>query len=325
MKLSVIYLAGFLALNACAQSSLQPIRTIPLPDFAGRIDHMAVDTQGHRLFVAALGNNTVEIVDFESGKQLHTISGCSEPQGLAFVPKSNLLFVANGGSDEIKIFDAGKFQLLKTIGSLSDADNVRYDANSNRVYVGFGSGALGAIDPATQTQTASIPLDAHPESFQLEQNGNRIFVNVPNAHSVAVVNRGQKSVVAKWPLESARANFPMALDEANHRLFVGCRSPAQMLVLDTTNGKIVAQMEIPGDTDDIFYDAALKRIYVSGGEGFVSVIVQQNADSYAELEKIPTARGARTSFFIPGKDIFCLAVPRRGNNSAEIRVFKVQP
>jgi DNA-binding beta-propeller fold protein YncE len=327
MKPLAILLVYFFVLTAGAQqkTALKLVRTIPLPDVAGRIDHMAADTQRHRLFVAALGNNTVEVVDYENGKRLHTITGCSEPQGVVFLPKLNQLFVANGGSYELKIFDGEKFQLLKTIGSLSDADNARYDAANNRVYVGFGSGALGVFDPANKTQAASIPLDGHPESFQIEQNGNRIFVNVPGHRSIIVVDRAQKTVVAKWPLESAHSNFPMTLDEADHRLFIGCRSPARMLVLDTTTGKTVAQIEISGDVDDLFYDAARKRIYVSGGEGFVSIIAQKSTDSYIELEKIPMARGARTSFFIPEENIFCVAVPRNGSNPGEIRVFKVEP
>jgi hypothetical protein len=243
MRLPAIILACLFVLNAGAQTTLKLVRTIPLPGVSGRIDHMAADTQGHRFFMAALGNDTVEVMDIEAGKRLQTISGCSEPQGLVFLPKQNHLFIANGGSSELKIYDGEKFQLLKTTGSLGDADNVRLDATNNRVYVGFGSGALGAFD-TNGVQVANIPLDGHPESFQLEQNGNRIFVNVPGDRSIAVIDRVQQNVVAKWRLTEAHSNFPMALDEANHRLFVGCRSPARLLVLDTTSGKTTTQVEI---------------------------------------------------------------------------------
>jgi DNA-binding beta-propeller fold protein YncE len=323
MKLPVIILACLFVLNAGAQTALQLVRTIPLPGVSGRIDHMVVDTQGHRLFMAALGNDTVEVMDIETGKHLQTISGCSEPQGLVFLPKFNRLFIANGGSDELKIYDGGKFQLLKTIGSLSDADNARFDATDNRVYVGYGSGALGGFD-TNGVQVANIPLDGHPESFQLEKKGNRIFVNVPGDRSVAVIDRTQQKVMTKWRLEAAHSNFPMALDEANHRLFIGCRSPARLLVLDTTSGKTVAQVEISGDADDVFYDAKRQRVYVSCGEGFLDVIQCNAGDHYERIAHEPTRGGARTCFFLPDSDRLYLAVPKRFGQDAEIRVYQPQ-
>ena len=326
MSRLVLLLACLSVLRAGAQTSaaLKLVQTIPLPGVEGRIDHLTADAAGHRLFVAALGNDTVEVVDFETGKRLHTIAGCSEPQGLVYLPKRDELFVANGGSGEVKIYDAGNFQPVKTIGSLPDADNVRYDAANNKVYVGFGDGALAVLDAAGNL-AGKIQLDAHPESFQIEQGGDRIFVNVPEARAIAVVDRARQTVASTWPEKSPHSNFPMALDETDHRLFVGCRSPARLLVLDANNGKTVATLEIPGDTDDVFYDAARKRIYVSGGEGFVGVISQKDADSYTELERIPTAPGARTSLFIPEANLLCVAAPHRGDRPAEIRVFKAGP
>ena len=323
MKLPAIILACSFVLNAGAQSALQLVRTIPLPGVAGRIDHFAADTQGHRLFIAALGNDTVEAIDIEAGKRLQTIGGCSEPQGLAFLPKLNRLFIANGSSDELNVYVGDKFQLLKTTGSLSDADNARADETGNRVYVGYGRGALGVFD-ANGVQVASIPLDGHPESFQLEENGNRIFVNVPGDHSVVVIDRVQQKVLAKWRLAAAHSNFPMALDEANHRLFIGCRSPARLLVLDTTSGKNVAQVEISGDTDDVFYDAKRQRVYVSCGEGFLDVI-QISAGGHCErIAHEPTRGGARTSFYSPDSDRLYLAVPKSWGQEAEIRIYQPQ-
>ena len=323
MRLSAIILACLYVLNADAQTALQLVRTIPLPGVGGRIDHMAVDMQGHRLFIATLGNDTVEVVDLETGKRLQSISGCSEPQGLAFLPKQNLLFIANGGSDELKVYDSEKFQLLKTTGSLSDADNARADETGDRVYVGYGRGALGVFD-TNGIQVGSIPLDGHPESFQREENGNRIFVNVPGDGSVAVVDRVQQKVVVKWRLEAAHSNFPMALDEANHRLFIGCRSPARLLVLDTVSGRTVAQVEISGDTDDVFYDAKRNCLYVSCGEGFLDVIRCRAGDQYERIGHEPTRGGARTSFYLPKLDRLYLAVPKRRGQDAEIRVYQPQ-
>jgi DNA-binding beta-propeller fold protein YncE len=322
MKRLATLLACFFVLHLDAQQTLKLIRTILLPNVSGRIDHLAVDIQKHRIFVAALGNNTVEIVDYGAGKWLRSIGGCSEPQGVAFVPKSNLLFVANGGSGEVKILDAENFHLLKTVGSLPDADNARYDTNSGKVYIGFGDGGLAVFDGGNGNQIGTIPLKGHPESFQIESN--TVFVNVPEQRTIAVVDIARQSVVTNWPLKSPRANFPMALDAVNHRLFIGCRSPARLAILETATGKLLTQIKIPADPDDVFYDAARKRIYVSCGDGFVDVIAKSSADNYSELGKIPTARGARTSFYIPEQNLLCVAVPRRGNQPAEIRIFKAE-
>jgi outer membrane protein assembly factor BamB len=191
--------------------------------------------------------------------------------------------------------------------------------------VGYGEGGLAAIDPESGKQVADIKLDAHPESFQLETNGKRIFVNVPNAGHVAVVDRETGTVIEKIPMKEARANFPMALDEADHRLFIGCRKPAELLVLDMETGKTVASVDIVGDTDDLFYDAANKRIYVSGGEGRVTVISQVSADNYDVAGQVATAPGARTSFFVPETGTLYVAVPHRGAQKTELRAFTVAP
>jgi len=319
-RLTAIILAGLFALNADAQTALEPVGAIPLPGVDGRIDHMAADVQGHRLFMTALGNDTVEVLDVEHAKRIHTISGCSEPQGLTFLPKPDRLFIANGGSDELKVYDGAKFQLLKTTGALADADNARADVAGNLVYAGYGRGALGVFD-TNGVQIAGIPLDGHPESFQLEQNGNRIFVNVPGDRSIAVIDRGQKKVVAKWRLAEAHSNFPMALDEANHRLFIGCRSPACLLVLDTTSGLTVAQVEISGDTDDVFYDAKRNCLYVSCGEGFLDVIQCRAGNRYERTAHEPTRVGTRTCFYSPDSDRLYLAVPQRRGQDAELRIY----
>jgi hypothetical protein len=185
--------------------------------------------------------------------------------------------------------------------------------------------AIAAIDARTARETKTISLPGHPESFQLENKGNRIFVNVPDASQIAVIDRSKGEIAATWRLGEFKANFPMALDEANGRLFIGCRSPARLLVFDCSSGKKVNDLSISGDTDDLFYDAARKRLYVSCGEGFIDVIEQRDADHYQTGERIRTAEGARTSFFSTDLSELFLAVPVRGNRTAEIRVFKAQP
>ena len=308
---------------ADAESALKLQRVIPLPDVRGRIDHMALDAGGRRLFVAALGNNTVEVVDLEAGKRIQSIAGCDEPQGIVYVPGKNRLFIANGGSGTVVMLDATTFKIRKTVDHLPDADNVRYDARAGLVYVGYGDGGLAVIGADNGELIANIPVEGHPESFQLEQNGSRIFVNVPDSRQIVVVDRDKRAVTAKWPMEEFRSNFPMALDEANHRLFIACRHPARMVVLDTGTGKRVADAEIDGDTDDLFYDAGHRQIYVSCGAGTVDVIAAPGPDKYELRERIPTVGGARTSYLVADRGELCVAV-RAGliSGSAEIRVYQ---
>jgi YVTN family beta-propeller protein len=304
--------------------SLRLVNMIALDGVEGRIDHFAVSDDHSRLYVAALGNNTVEVIDLKTNKRLQSIGGFKEPQGLGFVADSGALVVASGQDGKCRIYDPA-FKLVGAIDGLDDADNVRIDPRSKHVYVGCGNGALAVIDPARATKLAEIKLDGHPESFRLESNGPRIFVNVPSAHHVAVVDRQKRAVIATWPLKDAEANFPMALDEQHHRLFVGCRKPARLLVLDTETGKTVMALDCCGDTDDVFYDAASNRIYLSGGEGCITVINQLDADHYKLRQTVPTAPGARTSFFVPETRTFYLAVPHRASQSAEIRAYGVEP
>ena len=304
---------------------LRQVQIIPLPNVEGRIDHFGVDTKGQRLFVAALGNNTVEVLDPREGKRLTSITGLKEPQGIFYVPASNRLFVANGDDGTCRVFDSSSYKPLETIRFSSDADNVRYDAAQNQIYVGYGEGALGVLNAANGQKLAEISLRAHPESFRLEESGPRIFVNLPNAnHTIAVVDRAKRSVIATWGLE-AQANFPMTLDEAEHRLFVVTRRPARLVALDTESGKPVASYPTVGDADDAFYDSAHKRIYITGGEGFIDIFEQRGPDQYQSLGRIRTASGARTSLFVPEFNRLYLAVPHRGKQNAEIRVYEPQP
>jgi DNA-binding beta-propeller fold protein YncE len=301
----------------------QPLRlekTIEMPDVNGRIDHLAIDVKAERLFVAALGNNTLEVIDLNAGKRTKTISQLKEPQGIRYVAEADRLYVANGGDGSVRIFDASSYAPLKTLDFGKDADNLRYDAVRKRIYVGYGGGALGEID-SEGNRVGDTKLDAHPESFQLEKDSPRIYVNLPGSRKVGVVDRDKRTVVATWKTGMAFANYPMALDESEHRLFVVTRMPARLLVFNTDTGAIVEKLTAVGDCDDVFYDANRKRIYASGGDGAISVFEQKDADHYTELARIATVKGARTSFFSPELDRLFLAVRREGSQPAAIQIF----
>ena len=311
-----------LATAASTDETLGLQGTIPLPDVEGRIDHLAFDVAGERLFVCALGNNSVEVIDLRKGERIHSITGLASPQGVGYIAQLDRLFVANDKNGSCRIYDAKSFQSLTELSLGDDADNVRYA--DGKIYVGFGSGGIAIVNPADGKQTGSIKLPTHPEAFVLEQNGRRIFANIPNTRQVAVIDRDKKEVIATWRTDLVFRNFPIALDETNRRLFVGCRLPAKLLVLNTDSGGVVAKVDISSDPDDLFYDGKRHRIYAICGEGYIDVIDQADADHYERITKVPTSSGARTGLFVTEQDALFIAVPHRGNQAAEIRRYHVR-
>lgn len=324
--LILAFLASFLSVSAYGGDSkaVRLIRTIPLTDVQGRIDHLDLDRSSGRLFVAALGNNSVEVIDVKTGNRVHRIRGLREPQGVLAVPDRNLLFVTNAGDGTVRVYDSRTWEPVKTIQFSEDADNLRYDRERNIVYVGYGNGALGIIDIERLERAGDISLSGHPESFEVEAHGKRIFVNVPRG-SVAIVDRNKKTVPAHWPVPGGCGNFPMALDEAGRRLFIGCRNPDKIVVYDIEAGRPVSEIAIAGDADDIFFDDARKRIYVSCGAGVLQVFERIDTGNYRATASILTSRGARTSLFDREQAVLFLAVPRGPRHEAEIRMYSVQP
>jgi DNA-binding beta-propeller fold protein YncE len=308
---------------AQAPEPLALVQTIPLPQVRGRIDHLDIDVDGERLFIAALGNDSVEVIDLRAGRRSMRLEPLQEPQGVAWLAESKTLLVASGRSGRVDFFAGPALVRGAHIDGLEDADNVRYVSATRHVYVGYGS-ALAVIDPAAKKVTSSIKLSAHPESFQIDATDSHMFVNVPNAAQVAVVDRQRGSVVATWNLGEMRANFPMALDEAAHRLFVATRRPAALLVYDTETGRRVTTLLIDGDADDLFFDAEYRRIYAICGNGAVDVIRQQDADHYASIARVTTAAGARTGLFSAVRKTLYVALPARGGSSAEVRVYSIR-
>ncbi|HEX7895784.1 MAG TPA: hypothetical protein VF447_16410 [Terriglobales bacterium] len=304
---------------------------IQLPGVKGRIDHFSADINGDRLFVAAVENHTLEVIDLKSGKRVHTINDLGEPQGVYYDSSTNKLFVACGLDGVTKIFDATTFRVLAAVKFPDDADNIRYDPRTKAVIVGYagakqlrkretGTGGLGFIDSNGQ-KTGDVVIDAHPESFQVEKAGPRIFVNVPDKREIEVIDAVKRSVLARWPV-FADDNFPMALDEAERRLFIGVWKPAQLLVFDTDTGKQIAAREIAGKTDDIFYDASRHRVYVLTAEGYLEVFAETGGGYYSRIARYPTPARSQTGLFVPEWGRLFVAVPAQGKKSAEVRVYQ---
>ena len=309
-----------------AQMSSPPLvldSKIPLGEVSGRIDHLGIDLQRQRLFVAELGNDSVGVVDLVAGKVLRTIPGMSEPQGVAYVPFADSVYVANGGDGSVRVLRGDDLAPIARIELGSDADNVRVDAQRNRVLVGYGKGALAVIDPATRTKTADIVLQAHPEGFQIDETGTRAFVNLPDVRAIEVVDLAQ-GASRSLPLQDARSNFPMAIDGAAHRVLVVFRSPPILMALSGQDGRIAAKVETCKDADDVFVDANRGRIYVSCGEGVVDLLDRAGA-GYRQLAHVPTVPGARTSLFVPELDRLFVAVRANAGEPAAIWVFRPAP
>ena len=305
--------------HAADGSRLEHAATIEMRGVTGRIDHLAVDAARQRLFVAALGNGTLEVLDLARDRREKSLRGFREPQGIGYVAEHDRLYIANGGGG-VDILDGASLSVVKRLEGLDDADNVRNDPRSGSVIVGYGSGALRLIDAKTGAARGEISLSGHPESFQLEHNGPRIFVNVPTARRVVLVDRLKREVVTTWPVP-AEANFPMALDERGRRLFVGARSPAVLLVYDIDQGELLARLPIGADTDDIFFDARHRLVYVLCGEGRVDV-VRTEGDRYAVVERVTTAPRARTGLFVAEQERLYVAAPANGSAPARVLVYR---
>jgi DNA-binding beta-propeller fold protein YncE len=306
---------------------LQLEEQIPVPSVAGRLDHFTADAKRRRLFVSALGNNTVEVIDVFAGRVVHSIKGLAQPQGPLYVPGVDKLYVANAEDGKVKVYDGATYTLRKTIDFGKDPDNMRYDEGSKTVFVGFGEedGGIAMIDPKTDERTGNVyKTEGHPESFQVEVSGGHIFANVPDAGNVVESIDRKSGAVTKWPLKGLRGNYAMALNEEDHRLFTITRKTPMMVVLDTRTGNEVTRLRAAGECDDVFFDATRKRIYVIGGEGVISVFQQDDPDHYELVANVPSSVGIRTGYFFTRRDRFYVGVPAKGSEPAQVWTFEAE-
>jgi hypothetical protein len=312
---------------------LEPCGTIELPGVRGRIDHLAVDLARRRVFVAALGNESVEVVDLAAGKRLQSLGGLGEPQGILYVERADRIVVACGDDGTCVLYDGTTLRHVRTLEVGADADNLRYDAASGRVWVACGS-ALGVLDLAQGKVLGTTALAAHPEGFQLDPAGRRVLVNVPGARQIAVVELGDAPrLSATWPVEEAASNYPLALVPggpasadavpAPELVLVGCRSPATLVVRSAADGAARQTLELAEDVDDLFYDTRSRRVFAICGGGSVDVFERDATGALLPLARILTAPGARTGLLVPELGELFVAVPERGTARAELRRFRL--
>lgn len=294
---------------------------IPLGDVQGRIDHLAIDAAHRRLFVAELGNDTVGVVDIAGRKVVRRLAGFDEPQGVAYFSQTDTLYVANGGNGVLAAFRGAQLEPVGKLDLGDDADNIRIDRNEGRLYVGAGRGTLTTIDAAAFKKVGESQLKAHPEAFQLEGEGSRIYVNVPDAREVVVVDRRTNKQMASWPTANLRSNYPMALDSPRNRVLVAFRQPAVLVSFDAGSGAVQDRIDICGDADDVFVDARRSYIYVACGQGVIDVLAR-HGDRTTRVARIETGPGARAALFSAELDRLFVAARAAGGEEAAVWVFR---
>jgi len=320
---AVALLLAFSSLNcarAAVSAALELEMKIPLGDVRGRIDHLAVDVARQRLYVAELGNDSVGVVDLKERKLLRTLQGFREPQGIAYDPSTDTVYVANAADGSVHLLHGEDLTPAGAIALGKDADNIRIDVSSHRVLVGYGSGAIAIIDPVHHQKISDIRLKAHPESFQVEPQGGRIFVNVPDANEIAAVDLATAKQTSTWATKSLRANFPLAIDTERHQILAMFRHPAKLAAFNLRDGAMTQAVAACGDSDDLFVDTKRGQIYISCGEGFVDVFAAR-ADGFVRVTHLATAAGARTSLWVPQFDRLFLAV-RAAKDPAAIWILR---
>jgi DNA-binding beta-propeller fold protein YncE len=327
-------LATVSSMPAQDKEPLHLVQTIPMPAVKGRIDHMDLDIKGKRLFVAGLENGSLEVVDLQAGKWLKSIPGFKKTQGIAYVPSLNKVFVASGDDGMLRVFRGDTLDLLDAIKLELGPNRVTYDPHTKLLYVGYGGkdagkdyGEVGIIDAKTDKHVGDIKVEVHPAELLLDKSGKTLFVFVSSASKVQVVDTKKREVTSTWPVSSQR-NGDGAFDESTHRLFIGTRTPPQMIAMDSNSGKEVASLPTVEGMDGVYFDAARKRVYVSGGRdndvGYIFAYQQKDADHYDTIAKISTKSGAGTSFWSPELNRFYLAAPADDKTEAAILVFEPQ-
>jgi DNA-binding beta-propeller fold protein YncE len=314
---------------------LQPAGRTELQGYSGDFDHFAVDLAGNRLFLAAEDHGTLEVFDLKSGAHKQTVHGFETPHSIHYIPALNRLLVTDSGPGMTKLLDATTLKVTGSIILVPGADSIGYDAPRGRLFVvtggkdvGMKTSVLAEIDPANGRTLGEVKFDAnHVEAMAIEQHGSHLYINVTDQNYLAVVDKEKHSIVARWPIKEAEQNAPIALDEANHRLFVVTRKPGMLVVLNSITGATVSSFKAPEHCDEVVFDAANHRIYVAGGDGTIGVYEQGDADHYVQLPAVPSARGAKTAVLVPSLNRLYLAVsPGEGKNSGGgIMWFNVKP
>lgn len=319
---------------ATGAATLSLVGKVELPGYTGDFDHFEVDLKGHRLFLAAEDHDTLEVFDLATAKHLKTLAGLVEtPHGLLYLPDVNKLIVTQTGGDGLtKVIDGSTYKIVDSFKHRPGADSMGYDAGRKRLYVVAGGrdmkqpdSYLIEIDPYTGKIFGELKFDTDKvEAMAIEANGDKIFINVTGKNEIAVLDKTTRAVKAIWPVKEAEKNAPVAFDEARHRLFVVTRQPGRLLVVNADTGATIANFKAPERTDQVIFDKATQRVYVLGGEGYIGVFEEKDADHVVELPRVPSAPGAKTGILVPElHKLYVAASPGETKATAAVLVFNV--
>jgi len=336
MRFAILIVFAALAVSLAAQDKtpLKLVATIPLPGLHdGDFDHFAPDVEGHRLFLTAEENEKVQVLDTSSNQLIHTIGDVKAPHAILFRKDLKKLFIVEDDASAVKVYDSDSYKLVGEIKLSIDADSIAYDPVTSYLYVVNGGreahtpySLISVVDTNSSKKLRDIKINStRVEAIVLEKSGPRLFCNITGQNAVGVLDRNKSALTATWPLPAGDTqNVAMALDEADHRLFVVTRKPGKLIVLDSNSGKIITSLPAVGMVDDMSFDTRQRRIYLAGDQ-FVDVFEQEDPDHYVLLAKIPGSFRAKTGILIPQLNRYYLAAPRHGDKDAEVRVYEVQP
>jgi DNA-binding beta-propeller fold protein YncE len=297
----------------------------------GHFDHFTVDAEGKRLFGTAVEDKEIVVFDLSKGVMTDTIKGIDEPRAVVYRPDLKRLYVSDGWG-ALRIFDSTTFRLIKTLKVLVDADPIVYDASTKRLFVVNGGekakhtySNITVFDTTDGVQVGDIQLEGiEIEGMSVEKMGPRLFANNRDKNQIDIFDREKLTRIATWPVTACKKNTVMALDEATHRMFVACHG-GQLVVLDMNTGKELQTLPIGEGSDDIDFDAATKRIYVSGGggRGSIDVYKESDADHYESIGRFVSAPGAATARLVPELGEYIVLAPAHQTKQAEVLVFEV--
>ena len=328
----LLVMCGLFAVKTQSQEAapLKLAQTYKLPaDVKGNFDHFAIDLAGNRLFATPEAYKAVLVIDLKTGSLLHRISGIEKPHAILYREDLKRLYVTDGEVGDVKIVDSESYKIVSSVKLLEDADSIGYDPATKFLYIDNGGGdvhqaysMLSVVDTTAGKKVADMKVDGDTlEAMVLEESSSRIYLNNKAKSQVDVIDREKRTLIASWPITLAKTNVAMAYDEANHRLFIACRSGG-IVVIDTQSGKELTVLPITKGVDDLIFDPASKRLYASC-DGDVSVYQQSTADNYKLLGRVPTGPLARTALLVPQLNRYFVAVPQHGTANAEIMVFEV--
>ena len=321
------------ASGARADTVLVPEGRTELPGYSGDFDHFAVDLAGNRLFLAAEDHGTLEVFDLRTGSHLRTVAGFETPHSIFLVPQTHRVLVTDG-SESVKLLDAQSLAPAGSIRLHPGADSIGFDGGSGHLYVVTGGkdvklkeSWLEEIDPVLARKIGEVHLDAaHVEAMAVEQHGRHVYINITDRNYVAVIDKASRKVVAQWPIHGAAQNALAQLDEANRRLFIVARDPGTFIVLDSDSGAHIASLAAPQRVDGEIFDAANRRVYAPGGEGYIGVYAEVDAGHFAELAQVPSSVGAKTAILVPElRRLYVAVSPGEAKSGGAIMWFAVKP